>query len=105
MAHESMVPLDGETAAKMLSERSDRLCFPLNDFCLSFGISPSELLKELQTGRLVTHRASAQVVPGDITSGIVVLANSVVAWMANPETPGRLLAKVDRHWASKKRPN
>jgi hypothetical protein len=101
MAYADLRPLGGEEAARQLADDPDKLVIPLPVFCLQFGLTEREMFGELRSGRLKSHGKRTE----QGFESLVITGTSLIVWMANPATPKRLLEKVDRHWASKKRPN
>jgi DTW domain-containing protein YfiP len=87
-------------AVRQFDEDPSGVVFPLVTFRLQFGLTERELLKELQTGRLLAHTMpSADVGVRDV----VITAEAMINWMAHPRTPPRLLEKVRGHLAEARR--
>lgn len=88
----SPVVLDGKEASRRVSEAPDTVGFTLLQMMHDFLLSPEELLTELRSGRLVAigpeRRATMRADEFQVT------AERLFEWMANPETPPELRARV-----------
>lgn len=84
-------PLTPEEATKRMRRDSESVVFPINSFCMQFGLSHEDVMQELRAGRL-----GAEGIP-DGNGGyydLIISAKSYLTWIVDPETPTKLKRKV-----------
>jgi hypothetical protein len=85
-----MNKLPTEEAVRLIRESPKNIYFPLSHFGIQFGLSPSEVLEELCSGRLRAEGKPTDSGYEDIS----ITVYSYLCWITNPDTPAHLKEAV-----------
>jgi hypothetical protein len=98
--------LEPSEAVERFKEDPASVFMPLDYFVQRFDFSQSEIMGELQSGRLRARANENSMMQVEITgrvpaSQITIDAQAMIDWMTNPKTPPALLAKFMRNYGQR----
>lgn len=95
-----MKRMDTQEANRLWATNPEKMAILVQDMVRHWKFDFEELAPEFESGRLVTTSIRNPPRPGDPE---LITGDALLAWIANPQTPPDILAKLKRGMASPER--